>query len=261
MSRIAADEFQELVNIMKRLRKECPWDRAQTPQSLRQYILEEAFEVIETIDEENWSELGEELGDLLLQIVFQSEIAEERSHFTISDVIRHINNKMVNRHPHVFGEAQVKSEDDVADNWEHIKIHLEKRKSLLSGVPAAAPALLQAQRLQDKASRVGFDWDDINDVLNKVQEEIEEVRQAMAGGDKDEVNAEFGDLLFALVNSARFLDLNAEDALRMTNQKFIRRFSYIEEHFGQDFNKMKAAGLAELDRLWDKAKQIEREKK
>ena len=179
MNESLSNKFLSLVEIMKRLRLECPWDRQQTPESLRKYILEEAYEVVETIDHQDWEELGKELGDLLLQIIFQSVIAQESEYFSIESVIENINNKLIERHPHVFGEKKVNSAREVEVNWEHIKIKNLDKKSLLSGVPKSAPALLSAQRLQEKAARVSFDWNDILDVLNKLNEEIGELQQAI----------------------------------------------------------------------------------
>jgi len=250
--------FDDLLTIMKRLRRECPWDRKQTPQSLRQYILEESFEVIESIDEENWDELKKELGDLLLQIVFQSTIAEEKNRFSIADVVEHINNKLVVRHPHVFGDKTVENERDVENNWEHIKIRTEQRDSLLSGVPQPAPALIRAQRMQEKASGVGFDWDRTEDVLKKIEEEFGELRQALEKKDGRQIEAEIGDLLFSIVNLSRFYDVVAEDALRLTVKKFQSRFRYIEKHYKNDHKMMEKASLKELDRLWDEAKKKEK---
>lgn len=254
MSTSLSNKFMALVQIMNRLRKECPWDRQQTPESLRKYILEEAYEVIESIDDKKWNELGEELGDLLLQIIFQSEIAEESGRFTLDDVIDNINKKLKERHPHIFGDKQVQTAKEVASNWEHIKIKNENRDSLLSGVPKNAPALLQAQRLQEKASRVSFDWNDISDVITKMDEELIELKKAIKKSNKKNIDEEMGDIFFSIVNLSRFLDISAEDALRNCNQKFIRRFQYIEAQFNHDYQKMRNAGLEELDKMWNQAK-------
>jgi MazG family protein len=247
-------EFAKLLTIMRRLRRECPWDQQQTAHSLRKYILEEAYEVVESIDQGDWSHLGEELGDLLLQIIFQSVIAEESSEFTLGTVINHLNQKLVKRHPHVFGDKKVVSAGEVEKNWEKIKIDNEKRKSLLSGIPSSAPALLKAQRIQEKASRVSFDWESAIDVLEKVQEEIGELRQAIKNSDLENMEEELGDLLFSIVNLSRFLGISAEDALRSGNNKFIRRFMRLEKFFDNNYEKMKEAGLPELDRLWEAIK-------
>lgn len=244
-------EFDRLVQIMKRLRKECPWDREQTPETLRQYILEEAYETIEMIDGGNWDELKKELGDLLLQIIFQAEIAEEESRFTLAEVIEHINHKLIERHPHVFGDTTVHSAAEVKDNWEQIKLKSEKRKSVLEGVPKTLSALLRAQRLQDKASQVGFDWEDPAGVLDKVQEEIAELR---AGASPREIEEEIGDLLFSLVNLCRFQGVSAEDALRKTTEKFINRFQYIEQKLAERQQPLKSVPLEVMEQLWQEAK-------
>jgi len=246
----------DLLSIMKKLRAQCPWDRAQSPQSLRQYIIEEAYEVVETIDNHTWENLAGELGDLLLQIVFQCQIAEENSRFSFSDVVQKIIEKMINRHPHVFGNTHVQSAKDVADNWEHIKIHNEDRESLLSGIPESAPALLRAQRLQEKASRVGFDWDDTGQVLEKIHEELTELKDALQKGTQIQIEEELGDFLFSTVNLCRFLNVIAEDALRSTNRKFVERFTAIENHFNRDYESIKNASLEELDKIWEKTKNL-----
>ncbi len=250
--------MEELLQIMHRLRKECPWDAKQTHDSLRPYLLEETYEVLETIDNQQWSKLAEELGDLLLQIVFHSEIASENNHFDFSDVVDHICRKLIARHPHVFGNKNLHSAQQVQESWEHSKVATEKRHSLLSGVPNSAPALLQAQRLQEKAATVGFDWPNIEPVFDKVVEELQELKQAIKNENASEKENEFGDLLFALVNLARFLDVTAEDALRKTNQKFIRRFQHIEKQYDGDLQAMKRASLEELDQHWEQAKNNEK---
>ena len=254
MNEALANKFLYLVEIMKRLRLECPWDRQQTPESLRKYILEEAYEVVETIDHQDWEELGKELGDLLLQIIFQSVIAQESDYFSIESVLENLNNKLIERHPHVFGDKKVNSAREVEINWERIKTKNKDKKSLLSGVPKSAPALLSAQRLQEKAGRVSFDWDDILDVLNKLNEEIGELQQAIVKKNTNNIEEEIGDTFFSLVNLCRFLNISAEDALRKSNEKFIRRFQYIESSFDYDYEKMKQAGLEALDRKWEDAK-------
>ena len=246
-------EFERLVNIMTRLRKECPWDRAQTPETLRQYILEEAYETIEAIDAQNWDELRKELGDLLLQIVFQAEIAQENGRFELSQVIENINNKLVERHPHVFGDVKVRNAADVATNWEQIKVKSENRTSILQGVPKQLSALLRAQRLQDKASQVGFDWDNSADVLAKIREEIDEIE---ATETPEELEDELGDLLFALVNYCRFRKVSAEDALRSTTNKFVTRFQYIESQLAAKGVKPSDATLDEMEALWQAAKSL-----
>ena len=246
-------EFERLVNIMTRLRKECPWDRAQTPETLRQYILEEAYETIEAIDAQNWDELRKELGDLLLQIVFQAEIAQENGRFELSQVIENINNKLVERHPHVFGDVKVRNAADVATNWEQIKVKSENRTSILQGVPKQLSALLRAQRLQDKASQVGFDWDNSAEEKKKIREEIDEIE---ATETPEELEDELGDLLFALVNYCRFRKVSAEDALRSTTNKFVTRFQYIESQLAAKGVKPADATLDEMEALWQAAKSL-----
>ncbi len=249
-----AEKFSELTDIMHKLRRECPWDREQTPESLRQYLLEETYEVLESIDRRSWDALAKELGDLLLQIVFQSVIAEEKNRFSLLDVISHITKKLIERHPHVFGNVSVSGTKDVTKNWEHIKMKAEERTSLLSGVPQEAPALLKAQRLQQKAAHVGFDWQKQEDVVAKIDEELKELKQAISENDQNNIAEELGDFLFSVVNLSRFLGMVAEDSLRRTNQKFTDRFQMIETHYDKDFDKMKSASLEELDAIWNKAK-------
>ena len=248
---------EDLLNIMKYLRRECPWDAKQTHHSLRQYLLEETYEVLETIDQENWRELAPELGDLLLQIVFHSEIAAEQGRFEFEDVVTAISKKLIERHPHVFAEGAAQTAEEVQKNWEHSKLRNERRPSLLDGVPKQAPALLQAQRLQEKAATVGFDWAELQPVLDKFEEEWQELKTEIKAGDARRISDELGDLLFSLVNIGRFLQINAEDALRGTNRKFIRRFQYVENRFQNDPRKMKQASLEEMDRFWDEAKRNE----
>ena len=248
-------EFERLVEIMGRLRKECPWDNAQSPETLRQYILEEAYETVEAIDNKDWQELRKELGDLLLQIVFQAEIAEEERRFTLDDVIHHINEKLIERHPHVFGGVKVNSAEEVKDNWERIKVQKENRQTIFEGLPKAMSALLLAQRIQDKASQVGFDWEDSNGVLKKIGEEISELKTGIKNQNPEEIEAEMGDLIFSLVNLCRFQKISAEDALRQTSEKFIARFQYIERKLGEENRSVRQSSLEEMDKLWDEAKE------
>jgi len=249
--------MDDLLEIMEHLRRECPWDAKQTHQTLKQYLLEETYEVLETIDKQEWEQLPQELGDLLLQVVFHSRIGAEQNRFTFDDVVNHISKKLIERHPHVFADSTVHSAAEVQENWEHNKVKKEQRPSVLSGVPLQAPALLQAQRLQEKAATVGFDWKTVQPVLDKFDEEWREFREALSSGDPERMEHELGDVLFSLVNVGRFFGLVAEDALRKTNQKFVRRFQYIETHFNRDALKMKAASLEELDHYWDEAKKSE----
>jgi tetrapyrrole methylase family protein/MazG family protein len=252
--------FAELVEIMARLRGEdgCPWDREQTPESIKPYLIEETYEVLEAIGEQDPAKLKEELGDLMLQVVFHAQMAEEAGAFTISDVLAGINDKLTRRHPHVFGDGTAETAQEVLFNWEQIK-QSERRTakgeaSLLEGVPRELPALLRAHRLQEKASRVGFDWREIQGVFHKVEEELAELRAAMEGQAGDRVEAEFGDLLFALVNLSRFLAVNPEEALRKTIARFIARFRYIEEELARCGRSLREATLEEMDALWAEAK-------
>lgn len=249
-------KMEKLLNIMKRLRKDCPWDAVQTHDSLKPYLLEEAYEVLETIDDKNYDLMAKELGDLLLQIVFHSEIASEAGHFTFNDVVDKISHKLVERHPHVFDNQKVHSAADVQSNWEHSKLKSENRTSILEGLPHSMPALLSAQRLQEKAASVGFEWDEIESVFDKVQEELNEFQEVYKQNNIKKMQEEFGDILFALVNLGRFLNINAEDACRQTNAKFVRRFQYIEKRYNGDPGAMKKASLKELDAVWNEAKEL-----
>ncbi|HTR82531.1 MAG TPA: nucleoside triphosphate pyrophosphohydrolase [Bacteroidota bacterium] len=250
------EEFKRLVDIVGRLRQECPWDRAQTHESLRQSFIEETYEAIEAIDHHHWEELRDELGDVLLHIALQTAIAEEQKEFTLDEVIHHINEKLIRRHPHVFGELPSIDLPTQKKNWEKIKLS-EGRTSVVEGVPSDMPALLQALRLQEKAGRVGFDWDNAGEVWKKVREEVEELQAAAAGGDQKRTEEEFGDLLFSLVNYARFLHIDPEHALRNTSKKFVRRFNYIERRLQDQGKDIYATTLAELDTLWNEAKKEE----
>lgn len=252
---MATEEFQRLLDIMRRLRGEggCPWDRVQTHKSLRQYILEEAYEVIEAIDAEDPQGLKEELGDLLLQIVFQAQIAEEEGLFTMAEIIRTINEKLIQRHPHVFEEPKDISADQQAEKWERMKVQ-QGRASALDGVPKTLPALLRAYRIQDKASRVGFDWKNPDEVWPKVEEELKELRESIKSSNKDKIEEEFGDLLFSLVNLSRFIGVNPEDSLRRTINKFIRRFQKVEAELKARGKRPEDATLKEMDEIWERTK-------
>ncbi|MBI4572045.1 MAG: nucleoside triphosphate pyrophosphohydrolase [candidate division NC10 bacterium] len=253
--------FVELVEIMARLRGEggCPWDREQTPETIKPYLIEETYEVLEAIDEQDPEKLKEELGDLMLQVVFHARMAEETGAFAIGDVLAAINDKLVRRHPHVFGDRKAETAQEVLFNWEQIKQTERRREKgqafLLDGVPREMPALLRAHRLQEKASRVGFDWKEAQAVFRKVEEELAELRAAMEGQEADRVEAELGDLLFALVNLSRFLAVNPEEALRKTIARFIARFRYIEEELARRGRSLRQATLEEMDALWAEAKE------
>jgi tetrapyrrole methylase family protein/MazG family protein len=248
--------FDKLVDVMARLRREdgCPWDREQSHESLKPYIIEESYEVLDAIDRKDDDELREELGDLLLQIVFHAQIAAEQSRFTMYDVASDIVEKLKRRHPHVFGNVEVEDSREVLRNWEEIKKE-EGKDSVLDGVPAGLPALLKAQRVQEKVGRVGFDWESIGCTFDKVCEEIGELEKAVEGGDQAGIEEEFGDILFSLVNVARFLNINAEESLRQTTKKFSHRFRYIENRIEEKGERpIEEYSLEELDALWDEAK-------
>jgi tetrapyrrole methylase family protein/MazG family protein len=251
----STDKFSNLVQIIEKLRRECPWDREQTAESLRQYILEETYETLETIDRADWDKLKEELGDLLLQILLQGVIAAEQNRFTLEQVIEAITVKMIERHPHVFNHRAVNSIKDIVHNWEQIKLRKKNRPSLLADIPFHLPALLRAQRIQEKAATVNFDWPEVAGVLEKVEEEIRELKQAIRTKEQRPMQEEMGDLLFSLVNLARFLGLVAEDALRLSNEKFIKRFQFMEHYYHHDYEKMRQAKLDDLDLIWDKSKE------
>jgi XTP/dITP diphosphohydrolase len=235
------------------LRKECPWDREQTNDSIKANTIEEAYEVVEAIDNKNYEELKKELGDLLLHVIFHSTIAEEENHFKLDEVIKSIQEKLIRRHPHVFGDARVSGSEQVKQNWESIKMK-EGRKSVVDGVPASLPALQKAHRLQEKASKVGFDWKNKEEVWKKVEEELEEIKGAESN--HEELENEFGDLFFSLVNYSRFLDINPENALRRTNEKFIRRFQYVEKRINESGKSLQESNLEEMDTYWSESKKL-----
>lgn len=249
---------------MRKLRRPggCPWDAEQTHESLKRYLLEECYEVIEAIDANDKKHLQEELGDLLLQPIFHAAIAEEQGAFTIDDVITTLCDKLVRRHPHVFGDQVVKTAGEQVENWEKIKMTEKgsERKSALSGVPPHLPALLKAQKITEKAARVGFDWEHVDQVFAKVLEELHELEETMESRDEERMEAELGDLLFAIVNLGRFLTLNPEEALRKTIDRFTTRFSYIEQNLHGKNISMSDATLAEMEVLWQEAKDLERKK-
>jgi MazG family protein len=246
-------DFQTFVEITKRLRRECPWDKQQTHASIRHSLIEETYEVVEAIDANNMNELKKELGDILLHVVFHANIAEEENEFTLQDVIELISEKLIFRHPHIFSEAKVEGVEGIKDNWEKLKFK-EGRTSVMDGVPKELPALLRAHRLTDKAARVGFDWEKKEDAWKKVDEEIGELHRAIESGKSEEIESEFGDLLFALVNYSRFINVNPENALRSTVDKFITRFKYIEARLKGMGKDVHSSSLEEMDQLWNEAK-------
>ena len=253
------DSFHRLLELMATLRgpQGCPWDRKQTPESLKPFLVEECYEVVDALEDGSPDKIRDELGDLLFQIIFHARIAEEAGQFTIHDVITAIHEKMVRRHPHVFGKETVASDKEVIAHWEEIK-QKEKghadRKSILEGVPKELPSLLRAHRLQERAARVGFDWAHLNDALPKLDEEIDEFKQSLNSGDAGKVEEELGDVFFTLVNISRFLGVNPEDALRKTISKFIQRFRYIEEHAANAGLQLKDMTIDEMEKLWQEAK-------
>lgn len=245
--------FTEYVSVVRRLRKECPWDREQTHRSIRHSLIEEAYEVVESIDENDMEALKGELGDLLLHVALHSIMAQEESVFTLDDVLQASKEKLIRRHPHVFGRTKVRDAAEVKTNWERIKL-TEGRKSVLEGVPREMPALLRASRMQEKASKVGFDWKDKRDVWKKVDEELKELHTAERSKRRNDIEAEFGDLLFALVNYARFLKVNPEISLRHAVKKFSRRFRFVEQELEKLGKKPHQSSLKEMDKLWNKGK-------
>lgn len=254
-----AEAFLRLLTIMDELRAECPWDREQTTASLRHLTLEESYELSEAILEGNPDEIKKELGDLLLHIVFYSKIGSEEGTFDITSVIQSLCDKLIHRHPHIYGEVKVQNSEQVKENWEMLKLQEKKDKRVLDGVPAGLPALVKALRIQDKAANVGFDWERPEQVWEKVQEEMLELQEATGNVEhKAQKEEEMGDLIFALVNYARFIGVNPEDALEKTNRKFIRRFAYVEEKALEAGKRLKDLSLAEMDIWWEEVKMNEK---
>ena len=247
--------FQRLLNIMDDLRAQCPWDKKQTMQSLRHLTIEETYELGKAILDNDLQEVKKELGDLLLHIVFYAKIGSETGDFDIADVANGVCEKLIIRHPHIYGDVKVDNEEDVKRNWEKIKLK-EGNKSVLGGVPKSLPALVKASRIQDKAAGVGFDWDNIDDVFAKVKEEIEELHAEVKAQKHTAIEAEFGDVLFSLINYARFLKVNPEDALERTNKKFIARFQYLERKAADSGKSLRDMTLAEMESYWQEAKGV-----
>ena len=248
--------LERLRRIMDELREECPWDKKQTIQTLRPQTLEEVYELTDAITDNNWQSLKEELGDVLLHIVFYSKIGAEQGEFELEDVIEGVCNKLVARHPHIYSNVKVQDDSEVKQNWERIKMK-EGKKSVLSGVPQSLPAIIKALRLQDKTKQVGFEWDDVGQVKEKVEEEMQELYESVETGMQDKIEDEFGDVLFALVNYARFVNVDPENALERTNKKFIRRFQHIEEKAKEAGKDLQHMTLQEMDDLWNQAKRSE----
>lgn len=248
-----SEKFEDLVTLVQILRKECPWDRKQTHQSIKDHLVEEVYEALEALENDDFEEFKKELGDLLLHVVFHSVMAKEQDHFSIDEVIYSLMEKLIRRHPHVFSNVQVQDEKNVSENWEMIK-KKEGKKSTLDGLPKPMPALIRAQRMQEKAANVGFDWPEWEQAWEKVNEEIEEFRETLRSGQREEQSNEFGDVLFSLVNMGRIFGLQAEDSLRKTNRKFEQRFRYIEEQASKENRPLKELSLEEMDQHWEDAK-------
>lgn len=247
------DSFVRLVKIMDDLREKCPWDKKQTIQSLRQLTIEELYELTDAITAEDWKGIKEELGDLMLHILFYSKIASEKNEFTLKEVMDSVSDKLVFRHPHIYGDVTVKDEEDVKRNWEQLKLK-EGKKSILAGVPQSLPAMVKAMRLQEKAKQVGFEWDNRDQVWEKVEEEMAELKEAIELVDPAKTEEEFGDLVFSLVNYARFLQVDAENALETTNKKFIDRFNKMEAIAAEQQRSLADMSLAEMDAIWNRIK-------
>ncbi len=247
------EKFDSLVKIMRKLRTECSWDKVQTFDSIKSATLEETYEVIEAIDERNYDDLKNELGDLMLHILFHSVIAEDKNLFNINDVIDAISEKLIRRHPHIFSDVEVKNNKEIERNWERIKMS-EGRDSILEGIPKNLPELQKATRMQEKVAKIGFDWENKEDVWNKVIEEIEEMHESERSGNKDLLEKEMGDVFFSLINYSRFLGISAEDALRRTNSKFVKRFNYIEEKLKKKNRSITESSLEEMDKYWEESK-------
>ncbi len=249
------EAFERVLDVMETLREKCPWDRKQTFDSLRCNTIEEAYELADAIQQLDMLNIKKELGDVLLHIVFYALMAQEKDEFDIADVCNALCDKLIFRHPHVYGEVNADTPDVVIQNWEQLKLkEKEGNKSVLSGVPDALPALIKAHRIQDKARNVGFDWEEREQVWDKVQEEIGEFKVEVANCDADKMEAEFGDLMFSIINAARLYKINPENALERTNKKFIRRFNYLEEKTIKQGRNLKDMTLAEMDEIWNEAK-------
>ncbi len=247
--------FDRLLTIMDELREQCPWDRKQTMESLRHLTIEETYELGDAILDKDMDEIKKELGDVLLHLVFYSKIGSETGDFDIADVANSICDKLIDRHPHIYGDVEVANEEDVKKNWENLKLK-EGKKSVLEGVPGSLPAMVKANRIQDKVAGVGFDWEEPQQVFEKLKEELEELQHEVKSDNRDEIEAEFGDVLFSMINYARFLKVNPENALERTNKKFIHRFQYLEEKAKEKNKALKDMTLAEMDVFWNEAKKL-----
>jgi MazG family protein len=248
-----SEAFLKLVTIMDELREQCPWDKKQTIQSLRPLTIEELYELADSIIDEDWKGIKEELGDLLLHILFYARIGSEQKEFSLQEVIEGISAKLVSRHPHIYGNVVVNNEEDVKQNWEKLKLK-EGKTSVLSGVPLSLPAVVKATRLQEKAKQVGFEWENKDQVLDKVKEEMDELQAAIKKESQSEIENELGDVFFSLINYARFLQVDAESALEKTNKKFIRRFTEMEQYASKEGKQLADMSLEEMDAIWNAIK-------
>ena len=252
------EAFDRLLEIMNELREKCPWDQKQTIETLRSLTIEETYELADAIIKNDMKDIKKELGDLLLHIVFYAKIGSEKNEFDITDVINGINEKLIHRHPHVFGDVEVKDYKEVEENWEEIKLKEKDRdNSVLSGVPESLPALVKANRIQQKVRGVGFDWDERSQIWDKVKEELNELQHEVETGDQEKTEAEFGDLFFSLINAARLYDIDPETALERTNKKFIKRFNYLEEQTIKKGLSLKKMSLDEMNVVWEAAKKYD----
>lgn len=255
------EAFGRLLDVLDTLRRKCPWDAKQTNESLRPNTVEEVFELVDALVADDTDNIRKELGDVLLHVAFYAKIADEKNQFDIADVCNSLTDKLIFRHPHIYGDVRAEDADTVIKNWEQIKLK-EKggNKTVLGGVPSALPALIKADRIQEKAANVGFDWEQPEQVWDKVCEEMDEVKREIQSGDRDRMEAEFGDLLFSVVNAARLYGVNPENALERTNRKFISRFNHLESRLREQGLDFKSLPLAEMDKYWDEAKQLEKAK-
>lgn len=247
------EAFNRLLDIMDELREKCPWDKKQTLESLRHLTIEETYELADAILDNDLEEIKKELGDMLLHIVFYAKIGSEKNAFDIGDVANAISDKLIDRHPHIYGDVVVENEDDVKKNWEKLKLK-EGKKSVLEGVPKSLPALVKANRIQDKVAGVGFDWEEPQQVWEKVQEELFELNEEIKKGNKENIESEFGDVLFSMINYARFIDVNPENALEKTNKKFVKRFQFLEAAAKKEGKQLSDMSLTEMDVHWEKSK-------
>jgi len=245
--------FTRLVAIMDELREKCPWDRKQTIETLRPLTIEETYELTDAITDNDWQGIKEELGDILLHLVFYAKIGAEQNKFTLEEVLDGISEKLIRRHPHIYGDVTVNNDEDVKKNWEQIKMQ-EGKKSVLSGVPKSLPAVVKATRIQEKAKQVGFEWENKEDVWKKVEEEITELHEAVAENNAEHIEEEFGDVMFSLINYARFLQIDAEGVLEKTNKKFISRFTQMEEEAAMQGKSLADMSLVQMDDLWNEIK-------